>query len=377
MAEVENNMNNTERIHHYGTGIEEEAPLRIDRALPAGWPRAGAIEFDRVQMRYRAGLPLVLRGVSMHVRAGERLGIVGRTGAGKSSIVGTLFRLIELSGGSIRIDGVDISTIGLHDLRSNLAIIPQDPTLFKGTIRSNLDPFGECSDAVLWDALREAYLVGRDGDHTDASARNSRISNKDDVDIDIDNKTNKNNIENNSDKTIEDSKDNSNDDNNTTTHHGATSPGPSALTLDTAVEEEGLNFSLGQRQLLALARALARSHARIVICDEATSSVDFATDRRVQRTLARLSARGKTLVCIAHRLPTILAYDRVCVMDAGEVAELASPLELFDQGGIFASMCAKAGIVREDIVLAAAAGARDQERNRASLDAAGEEAVAG
>ncbi|KAH9906969.1 ABC multidrug transporter-like protein [Xylariomycetidae sp. FL2044] len=283
MAEVENDMNTTERIHYYGTGLEEEAPLHVGQ-VPANWPNRGEIIFDHVQMRYRAGLPLVLKDISVHIRGGERLGIVGRTGAGKSSIMSTLFRLVELSGGSITIDGVNISKIGLHDLRSQLAIIPQDPTLFKGTVRTNLDPFNEHADAELWSALRQAHLVNdkREG-----------------------------------------------------------------LSLEGVVEEEGLNFSLGQRQLMALARALVRD-SKIIVCDEATSSVDLATDQKVQRTMEAFE--GKTLLCIAHRLGTIIGYDRVCVMDQGRVAELGPPLELYDLGGIFKGMCDKGGVKRDDIV---------------------------
>jgi ABC-type multidrug transport system fused ATPase/permease subunit len=163
-------MNSTERIHHYGTQLEEEAPLRMGDVRPT-WPEHGEIVFDNVEMRYRDGLPLVLKGLSMHVRAGERIGVVGRTGAGKSSIMSALFRLQELSGGSIVVDGLDISKVGLHDLRSKLAIIPQDPTLFRGTIRSNLDPFGEHSDLELWGALRQADLVSNETTMDDKSGR--------------------------------------------------------------------------------------------------------------------------------------------------------------------------------------------------------------
>ncbi|KAL6706879.1 ATP-binding cassette transporter yor1 [Coniothyrium glycines] len=289
LAEVENNMNSTERIHHYGTQLEEEAALHVDNVRPT-WPEHGEIVFDNVEMRYRAGLPLVLKGLSMHVRAGERIGVVGRTGAGKSSIMSTLFRLQELSGGSIVIDGVDIASIGLHDLRSKLAIIPQDPTLFRGTIRSNLDPFHEHSDLELWSSLRQADLVSNAQSMDDHSAR---------------------------------------------------------IHLDSVVEEEGLNFSLGQRQLMALARALVRG-SQIIVCDEATSSVDFETDAKIQQTIVQ-GFRGKTLLCIAHRLKTIINYDRICVMDAGQIAELDSPLNLFDQGGIFKGMCDRSGIKRQDI----------------------------
>jgi ATP-binding cassette, subfamily C (CFTR/MRP), member 1 len=288
LAEVENNMNATERIHYYGTKLEEEAPLRLGN-VPDSWPEHGDIVFDNVQMRYRAGLPLVLKGFSMHVAAGERIGVVGRTGAGKSTIMSTLFRLVELSGGSISIDGVDIAKVGLHDLRSRLSIIPQDPTLFRGTIRSNLDPFGEHTDLELWSALRQADLVGADAALDDKAGR---------------------------------------------------------IHLDSAVEEEGLNFSLGQRQLMALARALVRG-SRIIVCDEATSSVDVETDRKIQRTMA-LGFRGRTLLCIAHRLKTIIGYDRICVMDRGAIVELDTPLRLFESGGVFRGMCDKSGIRRED-----------------------------
>ncbi|POR36814.1 Oligomycin resistance ATP-dependent permease YOR1, partial [Tolypocladium paradoxum] len=161
LAEVENGMNSVERLRYYGTQLDEEAPLHTVDVRPS-WPERGEIVFDNVQMRYRENLPLVLQGLSMHVRGGERLGIVGRTGAGKSSIMTTLFRLVEISGGSITVDGLDIATIGLHDLRSRLAIIPQDPTLFRGTVRSNLDPFGEHTDLALWSALRQADLVPAD-----------------------------------------------------------------------------------------------------------------------------------------------------------------------------------------------------------------------
>ncbi|MCJ1406702.1 hypothetical protein MMC19_000769 [Ptychographa xylographoides] len=290
LAEVENAMNATERIHYYGTELDEEAPLHLTE-VPASWPQKGEIVFNHVQMRYRENLPLVLQGLDMKVAGGERIGIVGRTGAGKSSIMSTLFRLVELSGGTISIDGVNIATVGLQDLRSRLAIIPQDPTLFKGTIRSNLDPFGQHSDLELWSALRQADLVEANATLEDKTTR-SRID------------------------------------------------------LDAIVEEEGLNFSLGQRQLMALARALVRG-SQIIVCDEATSSVDMDTDQKIQKTIAT-GFKGKTLLCIAHRLKTIIGYDRICVMDQGRIAELDTPIRLWEQGGIFRSMCERSGIRRED-----------------------------
>ncbi|KFZ13175.1 hypothetical protein V501_03838 [Pseudogymnoascus sp. VKM F-4519 (FW-2642)] len=288
-AEVENGMNSTERVHFYGTELEEEAPLHTIE-IAESWPQAGEIVFKDVEVRYRPNLPLVLSGLNMHVRGGERIGVVGRTGAGKSSIMSALFRLVEISSGSITIDGVNISTIGLHDLRSRLAIIPQDPTLFKGTVRSNLDPFNEHTDLELWSALRQSDLVSADAAFDDKS--------------------------------------------------------PGRIHLDGIVEEEGLNFSLGQRQLMALARALVRG-SRIIVCDEATSSVDMETDDKIQRTMA-IGFKGKTLLCIAHRLKTIVGYDRICVMGKGSIAELDTPLRLYEAGGILRGMCDRSGIRRED-----------------------------
>ncbi|CCU77293.1 ABC transporter/ABC Transporter [Blumeria hordei DH14] len=292
LAEVENGMNATERLHYYGTSLEEEAPLHtVD--VRKTWPESGEIRFDNVQMRYRPHLPLILSGLSMCIRGGEHIGVVGRTGAGKSSIMITLFRLVELSAGRITIDGLDISSIGLHDLRSRLAIIPQDPTLFKGTIRSNLDPFGQHTDLKLWSALYQSALVAPSPELEDGNI--GRIH------------------------------------------------------LDSLVEDEGLNFSLGQRQLMALARALVHD-ARIVICDEATSSVDIETDKKIQQTIASVF-KGKTLLCIAHRLKTILNYDRICVLEHGSVAEFDTPWKLWKMGGIFRSLCDKSGIGEADFVM--------------------------
>ncbi|QIW99583.1 hypothetical protein AMS68_005101 [Peltaster fructicola] len=292
VADVQNDMNSVERLYHYINDLEQEAPAKTNLATSPSWPAAGAISFRDVKMRYRPSLPLVLKGLSFEVKPGERIGIVGRTGAGKSSIMVALFRLAEVSHGTISIDDVDISRQGLYDLRSRLAMIPQDPTLFRGTIRSNLDPFDEHEDLVLWNALRQADL--------------------------LDDSTNK----------PKDATD--------------------RITLDSVVEEEGHNFSLGQRQLLALARVLVKD-TRIVICDEATSSVDFETDLRVQRTMLR-AFKGKTLLCIAHRLKTIIGYDRILVVDAGTVADFDTPLALFDQGGSFRSMCERSGITRHDLL---------------------------
>ncbi|GAQ08636.1 ABC transporter C family member 1 [Aspergillus lentulus] len=298
LAELESAMNGTERIHEY-TGLEPEGPLDLGMVRPT-WPEQGQITFENVTMRYCPGLPLVLNRLNLAITGGERIGIIGRTGAGKSSIVLALFRLVKLAEGSITIDGVDISQIGLHELRARVSIIPQDPTFVRGTVRSNLDPFNEHTDAELWNALLQSHLV----DANNATNNKSHESEKDGSSM-------------------------------------------SKITLDGPVDEEGSNYSLGQRQLLAFARAKVRD-SRIVVIDEGTSSIDTETDMKIQETIVS-NFRGKTLLSIAHRLRTIIGYNRICVMDKGEIAELGPPLELWKRMGIFRSMCDRSGIRREDI----------------------------
>jgi ABC-type multidrug transport system fused ATPase/permease subunit len=292
-AEVENRMNAVERLNYYATQLEtEEKEDASVSKLPPAWPQTGKITFENVHIRYRPGLPLVLRGLNLEIRGGERIGIVGRTGAGKSSILSALFRITELASGRITIDDVDIATIPLRDLRSRLTIIPQDPTLFRGTVRSNIDPFNEHTDLELWSVLKMTHLAGDQEEEVEAEKS-------------------------------------------------------AALKLDSVVDDGGQNFSLGQRQLMALARALVRN-SRITVFDEATSSMDVVTDRRIQQTIAT-AFRGKTLLCIAHRLHTILTYDRIVVMDQGQVAEVDTPLRLWGrQGSMFRGMCDRSGISRED-----------------------------
>ncbi|KAJ7221013.1 ABC transporter [Mycena haematopus] len=305
-AEVENDMNSVERVLHYATEVEQEAANEVlENKPPAPWPANGKIEMKEIVLRYRPGLPAVIKGISMTVQAGEKIGIVGRTGAGKSSIMTALFRLVELTSGSIIIDGVDVSKIGLGDLRSGLAIIPQDPLLFSGTLRSNLDPFNLADDATLWDALRRSYLV------------------------------------------------------ESVKHEGSIDEGPSGastpmnkFTLDSVIEDEGQNLSVGQRSLVSLARALVKD-AKVLVLDEATASVDYETDRNIQDTITHEFA-DRTILCIAHRLSTIIAYDRICVMDAGQIAEFDTPARLFEiPGGIFRGMCDHSSISLDDIKMAA------------------------
>jgi len=244
------------------------------------------------------------------VKAGEKVGIVGRTGAGKSSIMTALYRLVELSSGSVTIDGVDISKIGLTDLRKALAIIPQDPLLFSGTLRSNLDPFNLHDDATLWDALKRSYLV-------ESTSRDSMITKEEEA-------------------------------------SGGTHTPVSRFGLDTVIEDEGGNLSVGQRSLVSLARALVKN-AQIIVLDEATASVDYETDRKIQDTIA-YEFEDRTILCIAHRLRTIIAYDRICVLDAGQIAEFDTPANLFAiSDGIFRGMCERSAITLDDIKLAAKA----------------------
>ncbi|KAG1887345.1 ABC protein [Suillus subluteus] len=305
-ADVENYMNAVERLVQYveGDTIPQEAPHVIEeRKPPAQWPEHGAVEFNDVKMAYRPGLPNVLRGISIKIKGGEKIGVVGRTGAGKSSLMLALFRIVEVSGGSITIDGVDISTIGLQDLRSKISIIPQDPLLFSGTIRSNLDPFSQHGDAELWDALHRSCLL-------DSSTTSKRTSSRHGV--------------------------------------GSEQASTSRYNLDSTIESEGANLSVGERSLLSLARALVKD-CKVVVLDEATASVDLDTDSKIQQTI-QTEFQDRTLLCIAHRLRTIISYDRILVLDAGLVAEFDTPSNLFKiESGIFRGMCERSNISLKDI----------------------------
>ncbi|KAJ9110261.1 hypothetical protein QFC19_001664 [Naganishia cerealis] len=317
-ASVQNDSNSVDRVLEYANQLEQEAAHDIvETKPPAAWPRTGRIKFENVVMSYRAGLPPALKNLNFDVGTNEKVGIVGRTGAGKSTILTTLYRLFEVTSGRITIDDIDISKIGLHDLRTGLSILPQEPLLFSGTIRSNLDPFGQKTDQELWDAMRRAHLV--DSATAEQQTRKS-------VGADGD-----------SEESMAGS--------------GTHTP-TLRFSLDSPVEDEGANLSVGQGSLISLARALVRD-APIVVLDEATAAVDLETDAKIQETIRR-EFKDKTLLCIAHRLRTILSYDKILVMDKGAAVEYDTPENLFRQGGIFYGMCDKSNITVEDIEQAAA-----------------------
>uniref|UniRef100_A0A3B4U443 Multidrug resistance-associated protein 4 n=1 Tax=Seriola dumerili TaxID=41447 RepID=A0A3B4U443_SERDU len=261
-AEVENMMTSVERAVEY-TELKSEAPWETQKRPPADWPSRGLVTFNRVKLSYSEDGPPVLRDISATFQAHEKVGIVGRTGAGKSSLVSVLFRLAEPQG-EIHIDGVLTSEIGLHDLRQRMSIIPQDPVLFTDTVRKNLDPFKQHADEELWRALEEVQLKS----------------------------------------VVEEL------------------PGR----LETVLAESGSNFSVGQRQLVCLARAILRKN-RILIIDEATANVDPSTDELIQRTI-RDKFRECTVLTIAHRLNTIIDSGRILVLDSGTIQELDRPFTL-------------------------------------------------
>ncbi|KAG0330085.1 hypothetical protein BG004_002186, partial [Podila humilis] len=271
-------MVSVERMMEYAAVKPEESSRRRfnpdgSSAVPNGWPAEAKVSFKDMSLTYPRGDGPVLKNITLDFKAGEKIGIVGRTGAGKSSLIGALFRLVETTTGEpaerggIIIDGIDISKIGMHDLREKMAIIPQEPFLFRGSLRFNLDPIGKHQDADIWAALEAAELKrmveGLEGG------------------------------------------------------------------LDAAVDDNGKNFSIGERQLLSLARAVLR-RSKIIVMDEATANVDLQSDRMIQKAI-HSQFEGATVFTIAHRLNTVIGdYDRILVLDQGEVMEFGEPWELLD-----------------------------------------------
>ncbi|KAK3809474.1 MAG: protein MRP-1, isoform d [Benniella sp.] len=313
VSEVQNQFVSVERIQEY-TRLPIEAPQEcpLDKQLPENWPQHGKITFRNFSARYREGLDLCIRNASFTIEPQEKLGVVGRTGAGKSSLTLALFRIIEAagsywarasdpsntnttegqltggvggshddtSGGLIEIDGVDISTLGLRQLRGHLSIIPQEPTLFAGSVRDNLDPFHQYQDVELWEALERAHLKP----------------------------------------------------------YIASLAG--GLLFDVA--QNGENFSVGQRSLICLARALLRK-SKILVLDEATAAVDVETDDLIQKTI-RKEFKDRTIVTIAHRIKTVMDSDKILVLDHGQVKELEVPDKLLKKrDSLFYNLAYQAG----------------------------------
>lgn len=305
-AETETKSVTIERLIEYAN-LKSEAPTVIEGHRPAkDWPATGAINFTNYTTRYREGLDPVLKNISLDIKPSEKIGIVGRTGAGKSSLTLALFRIIEATGGNIDIDDLDTSSIGLFDLRSQLNIIPQDAAAFEGTVRENLDPFGHHSDEELWQVLELAHLKEHvEQMKTEPKKEEDRKKKKDDE------------------------------------------PAKPQVGLNARVLEGGSNLSSGQKQLLCLARALLKQ-SKVLVLDEATAAVDVQTDKIIQETI-RTSFKDKTILTIAHRLDTIMDSDRVLVLERGQVKEFDSPETLLkDTEGVFYSLCKEGGYLKED-----------------------------
>ncbi|BGP20499.1 hypothetical protein JCM10213_007656 [Rhodosporidiobolus nylandii] len=280
-------MNSVQRIVQYSTEVETEEPHEDKKEPPAHWPDSGAIEFENFSARYTEDGDDVLHDLSFSIKAGEKIGIVGPSGCGKSSLSLALLRFIIKSSGSITIDGRALDKTNLDAIRSRMTLVPQDPTLFSGTLRSNLDPNDEHDDATLWNAIKRSGFIRADGDED--------------------------------------------------RQH---------ISLDTPVASSGSNFSQGQRQLIGLARALVRG-SRIIILDEATASLDNESDALVQKVI-REEFDGATNITVAHRLESVIDYDRILVMRAGKVVEFNTPRTLLDkEDGVFREMVEATGNLDE------------------------------
>ena len=279
-TEFENQMTSVERIVEYQDMEQEASPESLIEVKPTDrWPDSGRIVFDHVNLSYGGNVEkTVLKNLTFNINGGEKIGIVGRTGAGKSSMIAALFRLTEPTG-SIRIDDIDIQSLGLDDLRKKISIIPQDPVVFSGSVRYNLDPFNEYSDADIWTVLEKVQLK-----------------------VQVENFAGK---------------------------------------LAAILTESGGNLSVGQRQLVCLARAVLRRN-KVLILDEATANVDHQTDSLIQKTI-RSEFADCTVLTIAHRLNTIIDCDRVMVLDAGEIIEFDLPYQLLMKRNVFYDMCKKTG----------------------------------
>ncbi|KAF1839042.1 hypothetical protein BDW02DRAFT_515395 [Decorospora gaudefroyi] len=374
----EQNMNSVERVKEY-LDVDQEAPSVIPaNRPPSNWPSKGSVEFINYSTRYRADFDLVLKNLTFKILPGEKVGVVGRTGAGKSSMALALFRALEAEQGKILIDEIDVGLIGLHDLRENVVMVPQDPTLFTGTIRSNLDPFSVFTDEEIYTALREVNLISMSrptsGTATPVNAatppRAIQIPNPTTGALAADVNasycghatTNPGSILANREWERGEAEDDTivvvpdghvagQDDAALQAAMEADNKNP-FTNLNSPVSESGSNLSQGQRQLLCLARALLKT-PKVLLMDEATASIDYATDAKIQETIRQIK---NTTITIAHRLQTIVDYDKVLLLDHGEVIEYAHPYDLIrKKDGAFRAMCETSGELEALTVTAKAA----------------------
>ncbi|KAH7087754.1 ABC transporter type 1, transmembrane domain-containing protein [Paraphoma chrysanthemicola] len=375
----EQNMNSVERVKEY-LDVEQEAAATIPESKPpSNWPSRGSVEFINYTTRYRPDFDTVLKDVTFKILPGEKVGVVGRTGAGKSSMALALFRALEAEKGKILVDDVDIGLIGLQDLRENIVMVPQDPTLFTGTIRSNLDPFSLFTDEEIYTALREVHLISPTSQPasgmgtptgTDTPPNAIEIPNPTTggVTADVNGSYSASTVNPSSilqnrewtrgethDDTIVVMSDGRVADENVAAQAAMQADNKNPFrNLNSPVSESGSNLSQGQRQLLCLARALLKA-PKVLLMDEATASIDYATDAKIQDTIRLIK---NTTITIAHRLQTIIDYDKVLVLDKGAVIEYGDPYDLLKQdGGNFWSMCETTGEI--DALTATAKAAHD------------------
>ncbi|KAK1915238.1 hypothetical protein P3342_003045 [Pyrenophora teres f. teres] len=359
-------MNSVERVKEY-LDVDQEAPSVIPaNRPPSNWPSKGSVEFINYSTRYRADFDLVLKNLTFKILPGEKVGVVGRTGAGKSSMALALFRALEAEQGKILIDDIDVGLIGLHDLRENVVMVPQDPTLFTGTIRSNLDPFSIFTDEEIYTALREVNLISTLSRPTSGTATPTEESTPARaIEISVPT-TGAGTAEVNSSYSAATTNPGSilakcnwdrgetQDDTIVVMPNGHVAGRDHAAAtaametdnknpfknLNSPVSESGSNLSQGQRQLLCLARALLKA-PKVLLMDEATASIDYATDAKIQETIRQIK---NTTITIAHRLQTIIDYDKVLVLDKGEILEYGHPYDLIRKAdGSFRSMCETSG----------------------------------
>lgn len=333
MTSIELSFNAAERVIEYS---EIETEPEDGRDAPAAWPEEGKVEVDNLSVAYKEDLPPVLRNLKFSIMPGERIGIVGRTGAGKSTLASVFFRLLQPREGSVRIDNIDIAELKLTQLRSRLAIIPQDPFLFSGTLRSNLDMEGIKEDYEIQSTLQQVHLARPPPANSDRTSQQPIVSSHEETIV----------------STTESAADLINTDPVAPTAEVGNLNGVPSTVVATVTETEaeasdstdifnnlsmeistgGGNLSQGQRQLVCLARALL-SQPKIVIMDEATSAVDRTTDAAIQLSLREsFAAAGCTVLVIAHRLSTVADFDRILVLEKGRMAEMGTPRELLECG---------------------------------------------